>query len=249
MTRRTTRQIPYGPNIVLRRKQLAFFFLVRSGLPIHIENIFLLAQILFRRTMAIEAPLHLQRVGLEHQRHLIHLPVTRRAADALVHVNAVIEIDVIRQAMHFNPLNRGIRAVALAHRGKITHIVEQHRMAIHAGFRRRDARGRGSFHARVAIPAVDPVITRVMLVTELDGLIARQILIGKIGGAHAAKDHRQSQRCKDHNREEADPSGGISTSVKKLGHVSFSFCRPARRCNFGGCGLRHRRSVSAFDRL
>ena len=48
-------------------------------------------KISFRPAMTIEAPFHLQRLLLIHERHAIDLTVTRRAADAFVNVDAVIE--------------------------------------------------------------------------------------------------------------------------------------------------------------
>lgn len=54
--------------------------------------------------MALKTPLHLQRRRLINDRHLRHVAVTGRAAYALLDVNAVIEIDVIRQIVNPHPL-------------------------------------------------------------------------------------------------------------------------------------------------
>ena len=82
--------------MILRRKLLADFGLVGGRLPIHIGDLIVWAQILLRVAMAIETPLHSQRLGLKHERHLIDLAVAGRAANTLIHVNAVIEIYEIR---------------------------------------------------------------------------------------------------------------------------------------------------------
>src|SRR6266480_2879015 len=84
------------------------------SLPVHIENLIFGAENLLRVAMALHAPLHQQRVGLEHQRHLVDLSVARRAAHALVDMNAVIEIDEIGQAVNFDPLDGFIAAITLA---------------------------------------------------------------------------------------------------------------------------------------
>ena len=46
--------------------------------------------------MTIQAPPHAQRVFLVHQRHFVDRAVTHRESDSLVNVDAVIEIDKIR---------------------------------------------------------------------------------------------------------------------------------------------------------
>jgi hypothetical protein len=53
----------------------------------------------------------------------------------------------------------------------------------------------------MAIPAIDSIIPSVVFVAELDGLIANDILIGKVRSARAAEYHRQSQGRQDHSRE------------------------------------------------
>src|ERR1039458_4592108 len=47
--------------------------------------------VLFRMAVAIQAPLHLQRVLLPGERHPVHPPVTALTADSLVDVDAVID--------------------------------------------------------------------------------------------------------------------------------------------------------------
>jgi len=64
--------------------------------------------------MTVETPFHLQRLLLPHERHAINLAVAGRAADALVHVNAVVEVDEVRQIVDARPLNRFAAAEALA---------------------------------------------------------------------------------------------------------------------------------------
>jgi len=82
--------------MILLRYLLAEFGLIGGRLPIHIGDLIVGPQILLRIAMAIQAPAHCQFLGLKHEGHLIDLPVTRRAANTLIHVNAVIEIYEIR---------------------------------------------------------------------------------------------------------------------------------------------------------
>jgi len=126
--------------------------------------------------MAIETPLHQQRVRLKNQRHLIHRAMARRAADAFAHMNAVIEVREITEAMHFHPFNRFVRAVAFAHRLEVAGVIEQNGVAVHAGFGGRNACGGGIFHGSMTVAAINAVVAHVMLVAELHWLLARNIL-------------------------------------------------------------------------
>ena len=58
--------------------------------------------------MAIQTPLHQQRRHLIGERHLVDPAVARRAADALVHVNAVIEIDEAGQVIDALPVGSSV---------------------------------------------------------------------------------------------------------------------------------------------
>jgi hypothetical protein len=102
------------------------------------------------------------------------------AANALVDVDAVIEIHVIGQAMHFNPLDGLVRAVTFPNGFQITDVVEENGMAIHAGLGGRYARVSRTLHAGMTVAAVDAFISHMVLVAELYGLIPGHALVGDI---------------------------------------------------------------------
>src|SRR6476620_8005887 len=56
--------------------------------------------------VTVQAPLHLQRVDLLHQRHLIDATMTGLATHPLLHVNSVIEVDEVGQVVHTDPVKR-----------------------------------------------------------------------------------------------------------------------------------------------
>ena len=66
--------------------------------------------------MAVDTPLHLERLLLVHQRHSIDLSVAGRAADALVDVNTMIEVDEVREVVHARPPDRPSGLETLADR-------------------------------------------------------------------------------------------------------------------------------------
>ena len=182
MTGRATGQLGRRSNVAFRRQPLADFRLIVRGFPIHIKtSSFFSRKTASRIAMAVQAPLHQERVGLKHQRHLVDLAVAGGAADAFVDVNAVIEIGEIGQAMHFHPLDGFVGAVAVAHRLEVAGVVVKHGMAVHARLRWRNAGDRGGFHAGVAVAAIDAVVADVMLMAELHGLLTGNVLARQIG--------------------------------------------------------------------
>ena len=222
MTGRATGQLGRGPKFVLRREFGSDFFLIRGCFPIHIENLVFGTKIRLRIAMAIQAPTHIQRRSLENERHLVDGTVTRGAADALVDVNAVIEVDVIGQAVDLDPLNRLVSTKAFANRFEIADIVEEDGMAIHAGLGGRNARIAGTFHAGMTVAAVDAVVSNMVLVAELYRLIAGNAFVGDIGGTGQDQYRSQCQSAQNNRSEQTKSRKKIRTTVKDLCHVSVA---------------------------
>ena len=132
--------------------------------------------------MTLQTPLHLQRRCLIEDRHLVDSSVTRRTTNALLHVNAVIEIRVIRQVVDSNPLDRFAGAKTRAHWFEIRTVGPDLFVAVHARRGRRQARGRRRFDGSVTVAAIDTVVTDVMFMTELNGLLTFDPLAGVPGG-------------------------------------------------------------------
>jgi len=125
----------------------------------------------FGVSMTFQAPLHVQGIFSPHQGHLVHLPVTFDAANSFVDVDAVIEINVIRQIVNSGPLKWLIGSHAVPHWGEHGTLSEQLRMTIHAYFGWRDSREGRVFYARVAVATIEADIPDMMLVTEWHGLV------------------------------------------------------------------------------
>lgn len=56
--------------------------------------------------VTLEAPAHREVGSLPCEWHLIYATVLTDATDAFVHVDRVIEIDILRQVVHAHPLQR-----------------------------------------------------------------------------------------------------------------------------------------------
>lgn len=121
--------------------------------------------------MTIKTPFHLQRRGLVRNRHLIDAPMTRRATDAFVNVDTVIEKRVVRQIVDPDPLDRFARSQTCAHRFQIGAIRPNLFVTVHARFRRRHAGRRRLLDRRMAITAIDAVVANVMFMAKLDWLL------------------------------------------------------------------------------
>src|SRR5262245_11074762 len=133
--------------------------------------------------VAIQTPFHEQRGMLPNQRHAIHSPVAGATADSFVHMNAMVEVGEVRQIVHPSPSNGSVRPVAFAH--WLEHWARRPnlRMAVHAGFRRRNSGGSCNLHRCVAVTAVNTDSGYMVLMAEWDGLLPCHSCLGHISRA------------------------------------------------------------------
>ena len=184
MTCRATRQYLRWLYVILRYQRFSFvnlFFGFVLGMPFHVEDLVFLAHKLLGISVTTQTPLHLQRRRLVSDRHLIDAAVAGRTTDAFVHMNAVIEIDVIGKIVDAPPLDRFARAKAGADGLKVRAVGPDLFVTVHADGRRRNAGRRRRFDRRVAIAAIDAVVADVVFVTELNWLVALDPLTGVPG--------------------------------------------------------------------
>src|SRR5437870_8267383 len=105
--------------------------------------------------MTIQAPPHLEVARFPGERHLVHLAVAGRATDAFVHMDTVVEVNVIGQSVNAGPFERPAGLPALTHRSKDRGVFPNLRVARHADLRRRNAGEGGAFDRGVAITAIN----------------------------------------------------------------------------------------------
>lgn len=131
--------------------------------------------------MALNAPFHLQRGYFRNKRHLIDAAVARRAADAFGDVDRMIEINVVRKIVNARPVNRNTGLPTVSDRRQVTRGIKELRVAVHTRFRRRHT-GRGAaLDGRMAIPAVDSIVTDMVLVAELHRLQLDEVRLIPVG--------------------------------------------------------------------
>lgn len=168
--------------------------------------------------MAVETPLHEQRVFSPGHRHLINRSVARRALNALVHVNAVIEVDEIRQIVDAGPLERTILAITDAHRLERWTIRPHLTVAVHADLRRRNAGEGACFDGGVTVAAINADARHVMFMAERNGLLAHNASLGKVGRTDEYAYDRHNGNDYEHSTEDADSRQHIGTAMKNLRH-------------------------------
>ena len=84
--------------------------LIDWRLPTHLEHLIFGPQKIFGMPVTIKAPRHMEILRFPGQRHLINAAMTRLATNAFIHVNTVIEVDEVRQAIDAVPTDRTIIA-------------------------------------------------------------------------------------------------------------------------------------------
>ena len=77
----------------------------------------------------------------------------------------------------------------------------------------------------MTVPAVDAIVAHVVLVAELDGLLARDVLVRQIRSAGQAYHAPESQGCEQRPKKDTEPRDEIRTAVKNLSHVKFALLR------------------------
>lgn len=219
MTRTATGHHRGALKLVFFRESLPFFGLVViSGRPFHLENFAPWSDEHLRLAMTLEAPLHLERRRLISQRHQINSPVTGRAPHALVHVNAVIEINEVGQVVNARPFDRFAASPTLAYGFQVRAVRPNLRVAIHTGLGRRDPRKRELLNGRVTVAAIDPLIAGVMLVAELNGLFAREEGLSIVRGPVEFEQHPDGYPNEEHRPEDGSLRNEVCASIEDLPH-------------------------------
>src|SRR5262245_20482183 len=108
MANPATRHVLDVRDVVFLLESQTELELIRRRRIRHVEYLVARPQEPFRRAMTVEAPSHEQGAGLKHEGHPVDLAVTRHAADTLLHMNLVVEINEIWQVVYPNPRERRI---------------------------------------------------------------------------------------------------------------------------------------------
>jgi len=205
MARAATGQHSSALNLIIRGELLAFFHLIEIlRRPFHVKDLVARSDEALRLAMTLDAPLHVERRDLICKRHQINSPVTSRATDSFVHVNAVIEINEVGQIVDARPLDRLSSAPALTNRLEVRAIGPDLRVTVHAGLRRRNARVGELLDRCMTITAIDSVIADVMLVAKLNRLLSRKKSLSVVRGPIELEKKPDDYGDEENRAEDAD---------------------------------------------
>ena len=175
MTRRAARHHFLTSYLVVDLELIAIFLVNIARLVVIIEYLGLWPDELFRSTVTSDAPLHLKRIFLEDDRHVVDRTVAGRTAYALGDVNTVVKIRVFGQIVNLFPLDRLVVTETRPDRLQIGAVRPDLAVAIHTCLRRRHACRRRRFNRLVTIAAIDAVVADMVLMAELNRLLLFQI--------------------------------------------------------------------------
>lgn len=197
---------------------LVFGLTPDRGRPVHGEHFLPGPDELFGIAMTLEAPLHIQRCNLISERHQIDPAVTRRTTNALVHVNAVIEVNKVGQVVDARPAYRLTGPPALANGFQVRAIRPDLRVAVHARPGRRNSRKCGLLNTRVTVAAIDPGVSDMMFVAELNRLLTRKEGLSVVG--RPVEFQQQPKDYPDKKYRAVDREFGyvVSAATKNLAH-------------------------------
>ena len=198
MTGRAAGQLTRVADVVLLDQLPSEYALFAVRPPIHVEHLLARAQVLFRRTMAVETPFHLQSLVLPHERHAIDRAMARDAADALPYMDTVVEINEVGKVVHSGPADWRTGLKTIAQRFQDIAAGPDLRVTVHAGCGGRYAGERRNFYRRVAVPAVDAQTGDVMLVAERHRLRAHDIGLGNIRRTGNSRDQPKDRAKQKH---------------------------------------------------
>src|SRR5580698_6813793 len=142
------------------------------------------------------------------------------AAHTLIHMNAVVEINVIRQVVHARPANRRTTAKTLAHRLQHRGSAPDLRVAVHARLGWRDVGRAVSLNRGVAVAAIDSVVRHMMHVAEQDGLLAHFALARLIARPVERGEAPGEKRQGEDRTVNRDARKSIRAVMKDLSHSS-----------------------------
>jgi hypothetical protein len=133
-----------------------------------------------------------------------------------INVDAVIEIDKIRQLINARPFQRLSGAVTFADRLQIGGVGPNLRVAIHAGLGRRNAGKARSFNRSMTITAIDAESGDVMLMAERNRLRLPDSSVGDERSAFQLQQNPEQAADSQNYQDQRGPGDGIAAAGKDL---------------------------------
>src|SRR4030095_7565524 len=143
------------------------------------------------------------------------------AANTFVEVNTVVKVDKIWQVVHSGPDKRLSRAKTLPYRRQEGALSPDISMTVHTCFRGWEPSKSTHFYRGMTIAAVNTQSAHMVLVAELDWLLAHNPLFSGVAGpVQCCHEPQQSPKDK-HRSQNADARDGVRARMKDLGHARW----------------------------
>jgi hypothetical protein len=145
----------------------------RTGMPRHIEDLGWRAEEILGRAVTVETPFHAQGLCLIDNAHLIHRTVTAVTAHTPVHMDSMVEIGVVGQAVNLHPGNRLTGLPTLPNRSETRAVGKDFTctVAVNTGLCGREIRMGGNLHKAVTVSTVHTELFNMEGVGKGNGLI------------------------------------------------------------------------------
>jgi len=187
------------------------------GFPVEVGDLVQRAKVILRGAMAFEAPAHAVGFGMVDDFHVIHLAVAGHAAYAPVHVNRMVEVDVVWRLVNPNPGNGVAGFPRFADGSQFWAQRFDLGVTIHARLGSRNVGVGGFFHPGVTVTAIHSELVDVQGVIEghrLSGLIANPRVFGGKVVCHA-RDHTGGHHGDTDQNLDREPVG---PAWENIGH-------------------------------
>src|SRR5579871_4659227 len=172
--------------------------------------------------MTAETPAHGERFGAIGEGHGGNWPVAGRAADPFRDMDAVVEIDIIRNAIDTRPVQRLMLRETVANRLQDSRIGPDLGMTGHADTRGRQTGKRGALDACMAITAVEPQAADMVFVAERHRLSRDNVLLCGVRGLPicVGQTNRRDWDKDDGRNDNARDT--VRPRAKKLSHPAIA---------------------------
>jgi hypothetical protein len=196
-------------NLIVLDQLQSDLLLIGRVFVAHGEDLIAGPDIFLGIAVTFKTPAHFKRILLVGKRHLVDAAMAGFAAHALLHMDAVIEVDKIGKIVNSHPGDRLIGPIAGANHFQLRTVGPDLRVAIHTSLGRRDVGKPGIFDGGVTVAAIDTHGANMVRMAELDGLHAGHALIGCVRGigAQFKKRAADTKECED---SDYDPYSGVT---------------------------------------
>jgi hypothetical protein len=203
--------------------------------------------------MAAHAVTHIEFPVLIDAFHCLNRPVALLALETSRQMRLVREMNVVRQVVDTNPLNRLAGIIHLSQLDNIGFVDRDHTVAVHAHIHRGNRGLSGTFGVGVTVKAGDVIIAGVELVAERQWLLGLVTLIAPHVAPHIESDDEKSDNkngsADTATHEEAFPRSSELYTIDTFCGLTDSMTRKPGVVNYFSMGRVPQKGLGTKFRL